>query len=368
MIQHLQRKILIMNKWDNLHINLDKLDSYKKPLNIIQSCRSSGKTTLLLKKIYKAYKLKKQPSIIIRRRISDLTESNIIDTMRVINKFSTEQLQYYFKTSDIKSGIVEVYLSEEDLKKKTNPFLRFLALSAPMQRLKGGVLSNVRYILYDEFCINLKEKETYLQGEVSRFMELYTTYARESKHLTCYFSGNSYSYYSPYHSFFGIDAEKIKMGGYVVNEKCAYYLFKPSEELKAMIKKENALMGLSSKYDSYALEGYAVNDSNIKIIKKQPINFALSYVFKIDDDFIYIYRGYGDNFVFWVDIKKENTTKKPVFTFDLYNVNEGATIPQRDIYNIFYPLKRAFMSYNVAFTNINAYYLLEIIYNTLPKI
>ena len=103
-----------MTKWDSLHINLDELESHKKPFNIVQSCRSSGKTTLLLKKIYKAYQKKKQPSIIIRRRINDLTESNIIDNMRVINKFAKMPIQFYYKTSDIKSGIVEVYLTEED--------------------------------------------------------------------------------------------------------------------------------------------------------------------------------------------------------------------------------------------------------------
>ena len=368
MIYHLQRKILTMTKWDNLHINLDELESHKKPFNIVQSCRSSGKTTLLLKKIYKAYQKKKQPSIIIRRRINDLTESNIIDNMRVINKFAKAPIQFYYKTSDIKSGIVEVYLSEEDLKKKQNPFIRYLGLSAPMQRLKGGVLPNVRYILFDEFAINLKEKETYLNGEVSRFMELYTTYARESERLTVYFLGNSYSYYSPYHSFFNIDPCKIKMGSYVITEKCAYYLFKPSEELKEILKNENKLLGLDSSYDNYALEGYAINDNNIKIIQKQPYAFALNYVFKVNDEYIYIYKGNDENFSFWVDTKKENATSKPVFTFDLYNVNEGTTIPPGDMYNIFYPLKRALMCYKVAFVNITAYYLLETVYNTLPKL
>ena len=43
-------------------------------------------------------------------------------------------------------------------------------------------------------------------------------------------------------------------------------------------------------------------------------------------------------------------------------------IPPSDMYNIFYPLKRALMCYKVAFTNITAYYLLETVYNTLPKL
>ena len=112
----------------------------------------------------------------------------------------------------------------------------------------------------------------------------------------------------------------------------------------------------------------SVNDNNIKIISKQPYAFSLNYVFKINDDYIYIYKGNDENFLFWVDTKKENATSKPVFTFDLYNVNSGAVIPPSDMYNIFYPLKRALMCYKVAFTNITAYYLLETVYNTLPKL
>lgn len=367
-IQLLQRKILTVSKFDNIHINLDELDSFNKPVNIIQSCRSSGKTTLILKKIYKKFIKYGYPSLIIRRRIVDITESYITDTMRVINKFAKKSVNYYYKSGDIKNGIIEIYTSEEDFKYKKNPFIRILALSTNMMRLKGGVLPNLAYMLFDEFIINLKEKETYLQGEIMRFMEVYSTYSRESKNLRAYLLGNTYSYYSPYHAFFKIDTDKIKMGEYIITDKCVYYLFKPSEQLIEHLKKENALLGTNSEYDNYNLYGLAINDKNIKIEKTQPLNFKLIYIFKIDDDYISIYKGYNESFNFWVSSSKINTSKKAIYTFNLYDVTDDVMIPSRDMFEFFYPLKRALMLHKVAFNNTTTYYLIEMIYNIIPKI
>lgn len=361
-------------EYDDIHFNTMLIDSYNKPFNLIQSCRSSGKTTDVFKKVYKALQKDFSPSLVLRRQIVDITESYIDDISKVINKFldDEEQIQFYYHKSDMKAGIVDVYLSMEDLKNKKHVFLRIIGLNAKKQRLKGGVLMNIRFLIFDEFMIDLRHNEKYLPDEISRFEEIYTTYLREApKGIRCYFLGNAYSYYSPYHAYFKIDANKIKMGCIITTSKCAFQLFKPSEALIEILK-NNPLYDVSDKYEAYALYGVPVNDTNIKIESVQPSNFKLFCVFKIDDVILGVYynnENYEKDFIFWVSqIKWDSSYKRIAYAFDLRDVMQSAYIPTKNILQTFAPIKRAMMQYNIAYKDINASYQLETIFSLLPSI
>lgn len=360
-------------QYDDIHFNCQVIDSYNKPFNLIQSCRSSGKTTDLARKIIKAYDKEGAPSLILRRQIVDITEQYIDDFRKVINKFRDEdnQIEFYYHKGDMKAGICDIYTSMDDLKRKNNIFLRVIGLNAKKQRLKGGVLMNVRYILFDEFMIDMRKGEKYLPDEISRFEELYTTYLRESTKLRCYFLGNAYSYFSPYHAYFKLNPNDIHLGCLIVNNRCCFNLFKPSDELIEILK-NNPLFDISDEYEQYALYGVPINDTKIKIEPKLPQFFKLFCVFNINGSHLGIYydcanSGLGFS-LYCMNIKWSDTYKRIAYTFDLRDVSSSCYIPTQSIIKTFYPIKRAMMSYNIAYNNINSSYTLEMIFSMLPSV
>ena len=74
-------------KYDDIHFNCNIIDGYNKEFNFIQSARSTGKTTDIMRKSYK-YRTKYQlATLILRRNIVDITELYLDDLCKVINTF-----------------------------------------------------------------------------------------------------------------------------------------------------------------------------------------------------------------------------------------------------------------------------------------
>lgn len=363
-----------MAVYDNIHFIPDKIDSHNKAINIVQSCRSSGKTTSILKKITKAFTEKGQPSLILRRRIADITASYIEDMEKVINKFRGEdkQIKFFYCKGDIKSGIVDIYTSLLDMKNHTNVFLRVIGLSAPIMRLKGGVLNNVRYIMYDEFMIDVRSGEKWLPDEIKRFRELYTTYLREaSENIKVWLLGNSYSWYSPYHAWLKIKASDLSLGCLLVGSNYTFNLWKPSPELIELLK-QNPMCDLDDKYEQYAIYGIPVNDQNINICNNLPRNFALFTVFRINDINLGIYVDNGNtdkNIDFTIYVKSIDWNpeyKRKAMAFNLQDMTSATFIPTKTILNLLLPIKRAMMEGSIAYQDIGDSYNLEMLYSVLP--
>ena len=231
---------------------------------------------------------------------------------------------------------------------------------------------DVRYLIFDEFMIDLRNNEKYLPDELSRFEELYTTYNREAKtNIRCYFLGNAYSYYSPYHAYFKIDAKKIKMGCIIITNQACFQLFKPSDALIELLA-SNPLFDVNDEYEQYALYGIPVNDSKIKLDSLQPQNFKLFNVFKIAGTTLGIYYNNNNidkNYMFWVSsIQWDDNYKRIAFVFDIKDVSSSAYLPTKSLINTFAPIKRAMMTYNIAYKDVNASYILEMIFSLLPTI
>ena len=196
---------------DNLHFNYSEIDGYAKPFNFIISEREAGKSTATWLKVYNKFKKEGKPSIVIRRQIADITEVYITDIQEVINKFmpEDEKLQFIFKKGSLKEGIADIKLlvnGEEKL------FLRVVALSNPMSRIKSLIVRNLAYIIFDEFICNMRLGEKYLPDEAFKFKEVYNTFQRETSNLKAYFCGNPYSLYNPYFVWIGVPTNKLKRG------------------------------------------------------------------------------------------------------------------------------------------------------------
>lgn len=364
-----------MATFDNIHYNTEKADSYDKDINIVQSCRSSGKTTKIEKKIDTAYFKYGAPSLVLRRQVVDITESYIDDYLKVVNKFKPEgkKLQFYYNKGSMKEGVVDIFLSEEERKNRKNPYIRIIGLSAKMQKLKGGVLTNCCYLLFDEFAIDVRNKEKYLPDEIMRFKELYTTYRREALNgrLKCWFLGNAYSLYSPYHNWLNIDVSKIEMGKIIVGSRYTYELFKPCPELIAQLK-QNPLFDIDDRYEKYALYGIPINDEYIQLEPVMPRNFSLFSVFKIGDTLLGVYANNGNeskDFSLWCQELKEwkEDYRRKAMSFNISDMVNYTFIPSKQIVSMLYPIRRAMNNRDIYYKDIGASYILEMVYDCLPQ-
>ncbi len=344
---------------DKLHYNTTKIDGYNLPFNFIISEREAGKSTaIVLDKIYKAFIKSGLPSIVVRRKIVHITSVYIDDLAKILHKFVDEKIKFKYSKSDIKSGIVDVFIEDK-------LFIRVIALSIDMTAYKS-LLLKCAYIVYDEYICNTRLGEKYLKNEAFRFLELRKTFLRENLNLKCYFMGNPYSKYTPYHMYFGIDTNKLK-SGVILTDKTRYVIeaYKLTDELKAHILANDPLYKFSDDYTKYSFDGVSINDANIMIADK-PQNFSLWAVFKVADKMIGIYKNNDVtnlDYIFYVEfINFDISKKRDIYVFDFADMENNTQLYCNSDRFKFEKFKIAMRNRNIAFQNIECYYLIEDIY------
>ena len=342
-------------KRDRLHYTFRNIDGYQRTFNFVISEREAGKTTaMVLDKVYKAFVQDGSTSILIRRQIADITEVYIDDFLEVIRKFNDNAPNFEYKRKGLKEGIVDVYADGKR-------FLRIIALSNPMSRIKSLIIRDLRYIIFDEFICNQLMGEKYLAGEAFKFKELFNTFQRESSHLTCYFLGNPYSLYNPYFVDFDVDTKKIKRGTIYSNEKCVVECYEIKDELKKLILKRNPLYQFDDSYTRYAFAGEAINDANIKQGALQD-NFKLQYIFRVEGKYIGIFEGTNLEtlrFNYYVKFIDDISKRRNVYCFDFREMVERTILLSYDDKMKFTRLKIAFRNREITYESINCYYLFE---------
>ena len=355
-----------MKKYDQIHWNSQVVDSYNKPFNCIQSPREDGKTTSMIKKIKTAFDKYELPSLIMRSQIADITEQYIDDIADAWNMFheDDEQIHFFYKKSSIDKGVVDIYLTLSDMKEHTNPFIRVAALNASMQRLKSGCK---KFFLFwqDEYIINYRVGEKYINGYVWRFKELYNTYRRENPNMKVYFTGNVYTYYHPIHEWLGLDTNQISSGKLIVGDNYVYQNHRLTDELLEKVLKNPMYMN-DKEYLAYAVYGEPINDQSIKIQSSLPKNYSMKYLFKIEQQWLAVYAGSNpkiDEPFYCERVDWNPEYQRLALCFDFSNLGNGSVIPSKDILMRLYPLKYAVMNRMITFKDINCSYLMEQIYS-----
>ncbi len=349
-------------KKDKLHISLRRVDSYNKPFNYIISEREPGKSTAILTKAYKMFKKKHRTTIVIRRLIADITETYINDCGKVINKFlpKDKQITLEYKKGSIKEGVVDVFINGRT-------FLRIIALSNPVSRVKSTMIRNPAMIVFDEFICNNRMGEKYLDGEAFKFKEIYNTYQRECHGYTlkCYFMGNPYSLYNPYFSDHEVDTLKLKQGVLLQEKNYVIYCYRMKEELRQAILKRNPLYEFDESYKKYAFDGQAVNDSQFILVPKRPEKFFLRYVFRINNRYLHIWCNSNNDYLpdckYYIEAAHDTQTNK-VYAIDFNNLVMNTSLVTYQLKAIFIRLKQAIACRMVTFNNIEAGYLTEALY------
>lgn len=355
-------------KLDDLHYTTRNIDGYNKPFNFIISAREAGKSTYItLKKVYEQFKKDKSTFIYLKRLNVDITDMYIDSLLGIIDKFYPEDnCRFRYKKGDLNCGMVEVDISINN--SEYEPFIWCIALGVKLQRVKSLMLPRLKYIIFDEFIVNNLLGEKYLFNETFKFKELFKTFQRENRQLKCYFLGNPYSKYNPYFTEFNIPLSKIKRGTIISNDKAVVENYELKPELLEYIKEHDPLYNYEDPYIKYAYEGESVNDQNIYLVDKQPENYQLNTIFKVQNTYINIFCGNNSDYNYWVSVTKNSIVGK---RRNVYCINFSDLDGQCSyLYNIkgfdmWQSLRLALMSRQVAFKDLEAYYMMEAIY---PKL
>ena len=354
---------------DNLHFNFRTIDGYNKPINIVILAREAAKSTSFnLDKSYYKWKKDGQTTLYLVRQVVEINEALITSIEEnIINKFTDDNVKFEFSKAAFRDGVVDIRI-------KGKLYMRILALSIPLRRIKQALLKNIGVIVFDEFIINQRTGEKYLKNESFKISEIYTTYARERKDhsqpLKMYFLGNPYSLFNPVFMWLDVDISKLKFGQCLVGDNYVIQWYALSEGLKAKILADNPLYQFDEFYKSYAFDGQPVLDKNIKLLSQIPIRYNLRFIFRIDGRYIAVFQNN-----YWEDgadlyycqfiSEREISKRKTAYCFDFGElVNHCALISKDDI-SKFNKFKIAMRKRQVAFQSIDCYYLVEEIYYNL---
>lgn len=352
---------------DNLHYSFRPIDGYNKAINIVISPREPGKTTSMwMDKIYLPWKKNHRPWIFLVRQAVEIDEALIESIFSTnINKFTDDNVKPIYKPSTFSSGIVDIFVNDN---KESYLFIRIVSLNIKMYRIKKAILRNVGGIFMDEFIINPAFGEKYLAKEFERLQEAYSTWRREAEGvLKMYFCGNPYSLFNPLFVGLKVDISKLKRNSFYVGENYVIHWAILNPKLREKILELNPFYKFDEEYQNYAIEGQAVNDSNIKLAKL-PKNFSLSFVLKMDKKFIGIFRNnYSDDLEdkFFCKFLDEVSARRTIYCFEFSEMIERSILLSLDERAKLQRFKESLRKRCVSFEDINVYYYIEEVYKNI---
>lgn len=362
-----------MIKKDNIHFNGKHMNSFNATWNFIWSARESGKTTVWTCNADKRWEREKCTTIVLRYMIADITDSYISDLQTSINNFRPDdkQLKFMFKKGSIKDGVVDVYIKDHQ---DEVPIFRFIAISNPISRIKSMSLKNAGQMVFDEAILNVRAGEKYPSALVIRFKEIYNTYLRcchTGKKFKVFCFGNPYSKYHPLLSEWGVPFGLLREGVYYYNKEHDVYCeaYKLTEELKAAILEKNPLYKFDNTYTDYAFNAESINDTNFVIVEKQPQNYSLNYIFRIQSKYLMIYKAnipgasQYDTGKYWIDCCERYNGNRSAFSVDLDNLIEGTELLTGQMKLVFWRLKNSIATRSVSYSSIESGYLIEALYS-----
>lgn len=353
----------MVQKLDNIHYSFREIDGYNRPYNIVLGPREAGKTTVMwCSKIYPNWVKDKKPWIYLVRNATEITEALIDSIFSVnINKFNDDTVTPEYKTSDFDKGIV-------DVKIKGETFIRIVALSCKLRKIKLAVLKGLKGVYMDEYEVDPQSKESYIANEGFKIKEAYTTWRREADGvLKMYFTGNLYSLFNPLFISLGVPVNNARKGEFLVGDFYVFHWCTITPELKAKLLESNPLYKFDESYKGYGLEGNNLRDSNIRIGKLPP-NYSLQFVFRLQNKNIGIFKNnnildYDD--LFFCKELDEVGARRCIYCFEFNDLVERAIIFSRDERNKLARFKVALRLQRVVFSDINMYYLTEEVYKYL---
>lgn len=348
---------------DNIHYSVRSIRGYQKPFNFVMGAREPGKTTSIwLDWIYSDWKKTKRPWYYITRQVIEISDAFIESIFVTLNKFNDgEQVEPSYTKGSFKEGIVDIRIKGE-------LFIRIVALSISLRRLKLALIPNSAGMFMDEYIIDPKTGEHYLKNEAFKIKEAYTTWRRECSGIfQAVFSANVYSLFNPLFVDWEVDTGSLRPGEFLVGDNWVIQWVTISPELREYLLKNNPLYKFDEDYSFYALEGQAVNDRFIKT-GKLPNNYSIQFVFCIGGKNIAIYRNrYVDDLEdrFFCAYLENPSKYRTIYVIDMEDMMARTTLISRDERVILSRFKSAMRVGRVSFSDVSVYYFVREIFNAL---
>lgn len=373
-------------KRDRLHYQFDQIDKYDKAFNFIISPREPGKSTGMWLKLVKKYFKYGHTGIVFKRRLVDITESWIQSIATQINPFLRKQYRipkFYFKKGQCGKGMVDIYITEEDMKAGQNPIMRIIALTVPVGRVKSTALDNCGDMYFDEFIIDTVHGEKYAPNEVKSFRDIYDTYKRwallapHPHKLKCYFCGNPYSVYNPYFIWLDAPLQDIKPGALLIGKEWLIQCYQVTPELREWILKTNPNYTFDDSYTQYAFGGVSVNDLRYRVNARKPSGYRIRWIFRVCEKFLIVWAK-GEfataeeelnGAKYWVETCNKlpyNNINRTIWAFDINDLITDTQLFRATQYGRrFFVLSYAFTKRNIEFKTVEGAILLEAIFTML---
>ena len=353
---------------DNLHYSFREINGYNKDINIVISPREPGKTSNMWIDIFSNWLKNQEPWYILVRKHKEITEEYIDSIIQPhINKFFDDEVVAHYKKGSLDSGVCDVKITTKDITTPTLLF-RIVSIHLTVKELKQQLIMGARGMFFDEYIIDPTTGEKYIQNEYKKIQEAYTTWRRgapNGKKFKIYVCGNPYSLYNPLFMGLGVDVTKLKRDSFYVEDNYVIHWAVLKPELREWLLKQNPFYKFDEEYSNYALDGQAVNDSNIRL-SKLPMNYSLNWIFRANKKYICVYQNnYHDALCDMYFCKFEDSigSRRNVYCYDFNEMVEGCAVISREDKEKFARFKRAIQRNLVTFENIAVYYIIIEIYN-----
>lgn len=251
--------------------------------NFIISMRSSGKTIAMKDEMLNIAK-KHHRFVYIRRTA---TETKSVAMKEFFNKLF--MLGYHKEFN----GLIKF---EKDCFTVENEVIGYVVPLSTSNNSRSMDFINIDAIFFEEFVLMEDDKHKYLKDEVFKFLELYSTIARD-KDIPVYFIGNNIQLYNPYFIYFDI---KPPACGLKKWHDMAVEIWQ-NKDLE--VEKSKTRFGKIISHTAYG--DYSIKNSsfqtNTNLIKKMDKGATPLFDFKYDNSMYGVWR--SNSSLFFTDIK-----------------------------------------------------------------
>ena len=182
-----------------------------------------------------------------------------------------------------------------------------------------------------------------------------------------YFLGNPYSLFNPLFVWLKVDTTKLKQGIILTGDQWLVECYELKQELKDYILSVNPLYEFDDSYKSYAFNGLAVNDMNIKLGSFPP-HYNLRFIFRINNMNIGVFQNNyfedGEDRYYCKEITGFSPDRN-IFCFQFEDLIHQSILVSLEERRKIQNFKTAFRKRQVTFSNVNVYYMIEEVYFNL---
>ena len=333
-------------KYGGKYWNIKQYLPYQRCFNLINSERSIGKT-YTTQGFFLERAIQKGEEFVYIVRTQDERNDGIFEKafQKVVEK---EFPDYEFKFTKNECFLV---IEDEEHDVTYDKSLGYcIALSEATKKKKINY-PNVKWLMFDEYIVDEKEKSAYVNGwnEPDLLLKIYHTIDRERDFVVCFLLANNITFYNPYHMHPAFNIPHVEKDKLWKNENVLFHWVSASLQLKQEKAKCKFLRMIEkTEYGMYASAGEYVNDNNNFIMERTP---GARYIFTIE------YGGerygvYQDSKVglAFVDSKVDPTCRL-VYALTVGDHNENTLLTRNRNNNLLMWLGTNFKRGNVRFTS-----------------